>query len=1414
MEENRIKADYIFETSWEICNMVGGIHTVISTKALNLVKEYGDNLILIGPDVWKETRQNPEFLEDDSLFKLWREKAATEGLRVRTGRWNINGKPLVVLVDFTPFFPIKDKIFAHLWEKFKLDSISGGWDYIEPALFGYAAAQVIESYYNFSLSSEDKIIAQFHEWMTGTGILYLKEKLPQLATVFTTHATILGRSIAGNNLPLYSKLNIYKPDIIAKQFGVLSKYSLENLSAKEADAFTTVSEITARECVSFLGKDVDILTPNGFDDSFVPGENEFEKIRDKARKKLISVASAVLDQNIPDDSIFIINSGRYEFRNKGIDIFIDSISELKNNYNSQKTTVAFIAVPAGNTGPIPKVIEKLSDESFGNNGRDSYLTHYLHDTTNDPVLSRIRSKKLGNLPEDKVKIIFVPAYINESDAIFRMSYFDLLAGFDVSVFPSYYEPWGYTPLESIAFHIPTITTSLAGFGLWVRTKCSEPTFAVKVIDRTDDNDKVVTEEIYKYLSGMIMKTDEEWNKIRLEAHKISRIALWDNLIDNYRDAYSFALQKVSERSHLFVTKQYYVHTDINKYLQEPDAIWKKIHVKPKIPARISALKKISANLWWTWNYEALELFEMINPELWEKSGNNPIAMLECLSIENYEHLERSDEFLSKLDNVSKVFDTYINEAHKKPEKQIAYFSMEYGLHENIKTYSGGLGILAGDYLKQASDSNLNIVGIGLLYRYGYFTQEISSTGEQLSKYVPQKYNHLPLKPVTNENGELIKINIALPGRNLTAKVWRIDVGRIPLFLLDTDIDENTLEDRSVTHHLYGGDNENRFKQEMLLGVGGIRVLDAMNIKADIFHTNEGHAAFNGLERLRKLVNENKLPYEQALEAVRSSALFTTHTPVPAGHDVFDENVLRTYIPHYADRLNISWKQFMGLGRYNENDVNEKFSMSVLAAKLCQEINGVSRIHGRVSRKMFSKLYKGYFDEELHIKYVTNGVHYNTWTAKSWQKLHSNEFGKGFLNDQSNQKYWKQIHKISNENIWKIRKELKRDLIEFLRKQLLEDFTRRQEKASIIFKTIESLSEDILTIGFARRFATYKRANLLFSNLERLSSIVNNMDKPVQIVFAGKAHPNDKAGNDLIKRIIEVSRMPAFMGKIVFVENYDMKVARKLVQGVDVWMNTPIRPLEASGTSGQKAAMNGVLNFSVLDGWWAEGYKPEAGWAIEEKRTFDKQEIQDERDAEYIYNTLEEEIIPLYYQKNTKQIPENWIVYIKNSISEIAPHFTMKRMLDDYNQGMYEKLLERKRKTFENDFQMVKEIIEWKKKIRDSWDNIEILSVKVPNSGSRELVMGEKFIAEIVLDIKNLNSDDIGIQVIFGQKTNGKIDKILFKESLHLKEKSDNLVTFRCEIKLTLAGLFDYIFRVTPVSPFLQYPHDIDQVIWV
>jgi alpha-glucan phosphorylase-like protein len=668
--------------------------------------------------------------------------------------------------------------------------------------------------------------------------------------------------------------------------------------------------------------------------------------------------------------------------------------------------------------------------------------------------------------------------------------------------------------------------------------------------------------------------------------------------------------------------------------------------------------------------------------------------------------------------------------------------------------------------------------------------------------------------VRDKKGDLIRIPIALPGRVVLAKAWRLQVGRVSLFLLDTDTAPNSEEDRKITAQLYGGDNEHRLKQEMILGLGGIRLIEEMGYEPAVYHSNEGHSAFIGLERIRHLIEKEHIPYAVAREVVRANTLFTTHTPVPAGHDSFEEHLMRAYLSHFSDVFSISWEEFMGLGRFNPNDTTEKFSMSVLATRLSQEVNGVSRIHGRVSREMFRPLYPGYYAEELHIGYVTNGVHYFTWTDKIWQELYRNTFDEGFENNQPEPRYWEKIYDIPDKKIWDNRLMVKKRMIAFVKEHLHHDMLARQESPRLIIESMKYLNENHLIFGFARRFATYKRAYLLFTNLERLEKIVNHPEKPVLFLFAGKAHPNDKAGQDLIKRIIEVSKMPQFAGRIIFLENYDMIMGKMLTNGVDVWLNTPTRPLEASGTSGEKAIMNGVVNFSVLDGWWAEGYKEGAGWAIPESRTYENQNFQDELDAEMIYNMLEEEIIPTYYAKNADGFSEKWIQHIKNTIAGIAPHFTMQRQLNDYYEKFYTPLLKQKKRFTEQHFSKARELAAWKEKVLQAWDKISVLSLIVPDSVKGPVAYGKHFVAEIKLSAPGLTADDLGIEIIMGNRTNGNIEKIIYKQPLQAKQKENDIICFTCNFPLAHSGIMDYAFRLFPKHELLVHRMDFPLVKWI
>ena len=727
--------------------------------------------------------------------------------------------------------------------------------------------------------------------------------------------------------------------------------------------------------------------------------------------------------------------------------------------------------------------------------------------------------------------------------------------------------------------------------------------------------------------------------------------------------------------------------------------WKSVIVKGSVPAELSTLEELAHNMWWVWNYEARDLFRDLDPEVYHDVKHNPVALLERLSFSRKEEIVKDKKLMKRINDVYALFRKYmdVEPDHKRPS--VAYFCMEYGIHSALKIYSGGLGMLAGDYVKEASDSNVDLCAVGFLYRYGYFTQSLAMDGQQIANYEAQNFGSLPIEQQMNEDGTPMVVDVPYMNYHVHAYVWRVNVGRVKLYLLDTDNEMNSEFDKPITHALYGGDWENRLKQEILLGIGGMLLLKKLGIKKDVYHCNEGHAALCNLQRLCDYIHEG-LTFNQALEIVRASSLYTVHTPVPAGHDYFTEDLFGKYMSGYPQMLGISWDEFIGMGRTNPDDHSEKFCMSTFACNTCQEVNGVSWLHGEVSKRMFNNIWNGYYPEESHVGYVTNGVHFPTWCATEWRQVYAKYFDAKHLSDQSNEEIWHGIYNCPDEEIWETRQALKKKLFKYVAEQYKETWLKNQGDPQRVVKLIESFNPNALVIGFCRRFATYKRAHLLFTDLERLSKIVNNPERPVIFLFAGKAHPADGAGQGLIKKIYEISQRPEFQAKIIFVEDYDFLLARRLVSGVDIWMNTPTRPMEASGTSGEKAEMNGVVNLSVKDGWWLEGYREGAGWALTEQRTYQNQEYQDRLDAATIYSLLENEILPLYYKKDKKGISAGWIKVIKNSIAQIAPHYTMKRQLDDYYEKFYNKLSERSKQLQANNYQLAKEMALWKEAVAE------------------------------------------------------------------------------------------------------------------
>ncbi|MCI5571222.1 MAG: alpha-glucan family phosphorylase [Prevotella sp.] len=846
------------------------------------------------------------------------------------------------------------------------------------------------------------------------------------------------------------------------------------------------------------------------------------------------------------------------------------------------------------------------------------------------------------------------------------------------------------------------------------------------------------------------------------------------------------------------------------YVNSP--IWKEFNVKSTLPIELKCLDELAHNMWWVWNYDAREMWRSLDEDLYEKVAHNPVMLLEQLSYERKEAIVKDKAIMKNVKAVYKRFRSYMDVKPNAKRPSVAYFSMEFGIHNSLKIYSGGLGMLAGDYIKEASDSNVDMCGIGFLYRYGYFKQSLSMDGQQIANYDAQNFTSLPITRTLDENGNQVVVDVPYMNYMVHALVWQANVGRVTLYLLDTDNDMNSEYDRPITHALYGGDWENRLKQEILLGIGGILTLKKLGINKQIYHCNEGHAALCNLQRLVDYI-KGGLSFQQALEVVRASSLYTVHTPVPAGHDYFDKDLFGKYMGGYPQMLGISWNEFIGMGRINPDDDNERFCMSTFACNTCQEVNGVSKLHGWVSQKMFAPIWNGYYPEENHVGYVTNGVHFPSWCATEWRKIYDKYLLKGFYEDQSNEELWHGIYECPDSEIWETRMALKKKLVKYIREKFAENWLKNQGDPARVVSLLERINPNALMIGFCRRFATYKRAHLLFTDLERLSAIVNNPEHPVLFFFSGKAHPADGAGQGLTKRIYEISQRPEFLGKIIFLEDYDFQLARRLVSGVDIWMNTPTRPLEASGTSGEKAEMNGVVNLSVLDGWWVEGYRKGAGWALKQERTYENQAYQDQLDAATIYSMLENEIVPLYYSKNESGFSEDWITVIKNSIATIAPHYTMKRQLDDYYDKFYCKLAKRAAEVTANDNQLAKEIAQWKENVAERWDGIKVVSseTSVLTNGAET---GKEYTIQYTIDEQGLN-DAVGLELVSLKNDQDPSDRRIQKVTpfTMIKQEGNNY-TFECKINVNNAGSFKTCVRMYPKNDKLPHRQDFCYIKWL
>ncbi len=1408
----------LFEVSWEVCNKVGGIHSVVTSKALQAVEHFGEDYFLLGPAL----KDNPGFEEtDEHAWDSLRIGLATRDLKCRLGRWNIPGRPKVILVDFDKRYASNQLLFE-MWKNYGVDSLSGGWDYIEPVMFAAACGEVIAAVHESRVEPmQGHSVALFHEWMCAAGLLMVKKLAPEVGTVFTTHATMLGRALAATGRDIYSNMRNINPANEAAALNITAKWSMESTAAREADAFTTVSPITGEESTVFLGRQPDVITTNGLDLRVIPDYSEERSVPSASRAKIMEAAGRFLRGPLPDHTRIFIISGRYEMHNKGVDIFLDALAQADRNLSGTEASILVLCmVMGGHTGVNPAAVS--GDPAETDNGQPFICTHYVWNAPQDPIINACRRLGLNNSPERRIKVIFVPAMLDGHDGFLNMPYEEILAACDVGFFPSWYEPWGYTPQESAAWAVPTLTTDLSGFGMWAREKMKEEGMdhrGVYVMPRRGMNFEQSAKVLHEKVLVAATCPAEDLHSWRGYARALAERTSWSYFFDNYLKAFNIALTKSETRAdhdagHGALTRVLTASCSATPFLRPIMAV-------AEVPRELARLRELAQNVWWCWHDYAKALFMALNPQLWE-ACRNPLRMLEEAWPARFKELMANEEYMDMYHKVMESFDAYMAEPIRSlsqdvtPEHPIVYFSTEYGLNESIPIYSGGLGVLSGDHLKSASDMALPLIGIGLLYKSGYFMQEIDSSGRQVAQYPINNFAQMPIKQIQDAFGEDIYVQLELPGRILFARVWRLQVGRVTLYLMDTDTPRNTDEDRRITDRLYEANRETRLLQEILLGQGGMRLLRTLDIIPSVYHMNEGHSAFMALERVRDCMTQG-MDYDEAMTRVRSNTLFTTHTPVSAGNEAFSLELMGRYFTGMAQGLNLSWQQFVKLGQIEGGD-SQSFEMTVLALRLSCWANGVSRLHGIVSRHMWNKLWKGLPTAETPIGHVTNGVHTPSYVGSWMHELLFKHLGSGWMQSQPGAGVWDKVDEIPDEAFWAARQNQKEALLDALRKRV-PVFAQRFKLDPETRKNMETLLKpETLIIGFARRFAPYKRATLLFADPDRLARILNDPDRPVVLVFSGKAHPADEAGINLIQEVMRMCQDQRFLGRIFFLENYSLSVSRLMSQGCDVWLNTPRRPHEASGTSGMKLPVNGGVNLSISDGWWCEGYNRQHGWTIGPVVTNERpsSEQNDYIDAESLYGLLENAVLPLYFERSQNGLPTQWIAMAKRSLKSLTAMYSSNRMLNDYIRQYYLRAARRRSMLAENNWAACRQLAAWTKDLPARFGTIKVEEMLISGVENNTMICGEPVSVRLHIDIGEMQPEEILAQLVIGRALidGNFIDK---PEILRLESRaSDNGnggKTYAATYIPTQSGQYRYGVRIMPFHKDLASPLETGLVLW-
>ena len=1417
-----MKGISLFEVSWEVCNKVGGIYAVVSSKALHAVEAFGGDYYALGPDLGN----NPGFEEThEACWEPIRQTLSVRNLSCRFGRWAIPGRPKAILVAFKNRYN-QNQLLYELWNRYGVDSLTGGWDYVEPVMFSTACGEVINAIFQTVVEpSGGRAIAHFHEWMCGAGLLYLKRAAPEIGTVFTTHATMLGRAMASAGVDIYREMTRINPQREAANYNITAKCSMERVSAREADCFTTVSKITAEESQALLGRNPDTLTFNGLDLRVIPDYSVERDLAKANRTKLLAAVSRLLRRDVPEDTRLVLISGRYEFHNKGMDVFLDAMAGVNGALHGAQTRVVALCLAMGGHSGVNQDAVSGDPDKHPVRGAGWITSHHVYNSLNDPILSTCLRIGLDNRPDNAVQVVFVPALLDGHDGFLNMTYDEVLSACDLGVFPSWYEPWGYTPQESAAWAVPTVTTDLAGFGLWVREQqaLSDTDCGIAILSRRQNTYETVVTALRDEILKAVSLSEERLAQQRRQVRQFVDGCSWERFFPKYLEAYQLTLDKMKARSgalsllpsgESLAPRVFMGTSSVTPVLHRVTAV-------APLSVSLSRLRDLAENLWWSWHPDAVELFEDMDSELWERCGHNPVRLLTEISSERLSMLARNKGYLERLRQLTEQFDEYMGMPPRSDlgdgvsvDRPIVYFSTEYGIHESVPIYSGGLGVLSGDHLKSASDRRIPLIAVGLLYKNGYFRQEINKDGRQIAVYPENDFTMLPVERQTDADGNPLMIDLDLPGRRLYAQVWLMRVGRVKLYLLDSDVPQNTPEDRQITARLYEADRDCRIRQEILLGIGGVRLVAALKLTPAVYHMNEGHSAFLVIERIRELMQQNGLSFAEAGEVVRESCVFTTHTPVDAGNERFPLDLVEKYFTNCSKALGLSWQEFLRMGRLEGNDRN-LFEMTVLALNYACRANGVSRLHGEVSRCMWHGGWKGIPTAEVPIGHITNGVHVPSYAGPVMRELIQETLGPDWLQLEAGDPAWNRLREIPDSRLWDARRRQKGLLLETIRRRLPGMCAKLGVSRSMQKEMAARLNVDALVIGFARRFAPYKRANLLFADPDRLARLLSDSSRPVILVFAGKAHPADTAGIDIMQEVVRYTTDARFAGKVFFLEDYNLAISRLMVRGCDVWLNTPRRPHEASGTSGMKLSVSGGINLSIADGWWCEGYDGSNGWTIGPAETrLSAQSQSDYADAEALYATLEELVLPLYYECGDDGIPHRWLAVAKNAMVTLTAQYSSDRMVMEYVKEAYLPAAQRSLLMCRDNFALARRLAAWKHDLASRFLTVQITEVLVEGMEGDVLLCGHPLQATVTLKPGTMPPEDLLVQLVAGQSQGADfVDPPSVVNLKQVRHMDDGRLVYAGSLTVVQSGQYAYGVRVMASTEGLRSPLETRLVLW-